>query len=1354
MCDPLKAPRRDSRSSTTMICQYAMVVGLIVAVYSTRGLADEDLLYQKYDTLCQTMLETKARLQAWQACQQQAQQLVQWDAWHAVKLPAGVVLDEQRFTTLNTQLDAAVPEGVSCLPCPASDDGGPNPPRLSTGETAPIDADYLLAVVRATEPTRLTLELSRHEAFGGFAYRPGVGGPEFHAQTSQVWVNGQQLQLNNRLAGYEHVPVAKRRGWRDCLLIDLPLQSGENRVLVKLHAGSQRSWFNAIRVQSDPAAILWSMIEVDFPRANHHLLASVPHNWFDAQNGWFAHDRSHELEQQFLDQVLHQLGKKGHVVKEQRDCLATTATPGEWLRLCITAAEAQAAIEGLDCLHDAVTQIGNVYAQAYPGQRMLADIARLRHDVNRLIHGGIESGAAGIHERLEKLRREALVDLNPLLLGKRVLFLKRKTYDSNHYYDEHCHGTREFGGGLFTLDSDLTSVDEVAPNLSQGLVDRYDLSFDAKRIVFSYKPPKPEGYRIYEVGVDGTGFRQVTRPPDDEAERIATYSMVSWNALKRNPGGYGHWTDDLHPCYLPDGRIVFTSTRSESSVLCGGHSLTVANLHRINRDGTGLQQLSQGALSEFCPTIMNDGRIMYNRWEYVDKGAGAVQSLWAMSPDGSRSEEIYGNNITTPGVFTQAQHIPDKNNLVVCLGASHCPGNNGAVLLIDLQKNKRTDEPMTVLTPGCVPKGNWGLRQFRNGRWITDIYGPWYCDPYPLSDPNCPSIGGKFFLVSCNPDGQWNDPAGYGIYLLDVFGNRIPIHRDEEFSCFQPRVLAPRGRPPVIPDLYEPGDTASSTTRDVDADGNQRDATGEYARAGETATLLVADVYQGLDGVARGTVKYLRVMEQVARPWSVYQDYSPRDQAPGQMVAISLYTHLSVKILHGIVPVHEDGSAFFTVPANRNIFLQALDEEFMEVQRMRTFVNFQPGEQRSCIGCHELRNQVPQNHRPLALATGPVSPQAQPGEVAPRPLHYPSDVQPIFDQHCVSCHGSVDPDGDLDLTGDPTDLFCRSYETIINRQLVPYIQEFIGPKPAGADAMGYAPTAPPYTYSSHHSDLVSTLRAGHYDVRLSREEMVRLVTWVDANAPYYGSYFGRRHLADQNRGDFRPVPTLASASGIRPDPVPVVAPPRAPKPTKLLAWWTCDETDQNQLTDEAGKSGRAEIVGPVAIVPGRRGKAVSLEGHSFIRASIDSDSLPAFTLAMWIRPASRPDGIIALLQTDDWGRDGVHFQLFENGSASLAVFGSDPLRLSTRAKVGYKVGSWQHLAIVYDAEDQIGEFYVNGVLESALKYTTAAMPRFGKFCIGSWNQGGRFFHGAVDDVRIYSGPLSVEMIQALAELQE
>ena len=175
--------------------------------------------------------------------------------------------------------------------------------------------------------------------------------------------------------------------------------------------------------------------------------------------------------------------------------------------------------------------------------------------------------------------------------------------------------------------------------------------------------------------------------------------------------------------------------------------------------------------------MMNDGRILYNRWEYVDKGAGAVQSLWACAPTAAAPRK----STATTSPPRRCSIRPGRSPAAITCSSAWrgtSPGNVGAIVLVDLHKDKRTAEAMTVLTPGSLPKGNWGLRQLRNGRWMIDIYGPWYCDPFPLGDAAAGPAAGKFFLVSCNPEGMWNDPAGYGIYLFDVFGNRVPIYRD------------------------------------------------------------------------------------------------------------------------------------------------------------------------------------------------------------------------------------------------------------------------------------------------------------------------------------------------------------------------------------------------------------------------------------------------------------------------------------------------------------------------------------------------------------------------------------------------
>jgi hypothetical protein len=487
-----------------------------------------------------------------------------------------------------------------------------------------------------------------------------------------------------------------------------------------------------------------------------------------------------------------------------------------------------------------------------------------------------------------------------------------------------------------------------------------------------------------------------------------------------------------------------------------------------------------------------------------------------MRPEGTGSCEVYGNHHEFPPVLIHSRAVPGRNHLFVATATMHHPFAVGPILLIDTSRDIRTHAPLRSLTPdtglsidgvGGFPRGE-NYTHLRDGRWVKDNRGPLFCDPYPLADPETGAGAGDYFLVSCNPDQPWNDSRAYAVYLIDTFGNRVQVYDDPDTSCWQPMPLRARRRPPAVPTPpSEPLQAAPSAE----------------------ATVVLADVYQGLEGIERGTVKYLRILEQVSRPWSAHR-FWPDDETLGQNAVISMHAHIFVKIHHGVVPVHQDGSAHFTVPADKNIFFQALDENFMEVQRMRTFVNFQPGESRSCIGCHEPRSQTPPTKVPLALRLPAAKPGPQPGETVPRPIHYPTDVQPILDRHCVTCHRPGKLEGGLDLTGDLTTFFNRSYENLMRDKWVTYIQEFQGPQPR-AQKTNVTPL-PPRALGSHASRLIKLLQKEHHDVKLSTEEILRITTWADANGPYYGSYFGRRNVKYRDLPDFRPTPTLEPASGV------------------------------------------------------------------------------------------------------------------------------------------------------------------------------------------------------------------------------
>jgi hypothetical protein len=693
--------------------------------------------------------------------------------------------------------------------------------------------------------------------------------------------------------------------------------------------------------------------------------------------------------------------------------------------------------------------------------------------------------------------RERLRQLMPGV--EQILFVKRYTLQSSHYYTDFIDGCRHFGGNLCLLSLSDGSVKDLVPELSHGIFGRCDLSYDGRKIVFGWKERIGAGFRIWEVNIDGTRLRQLTIPPPDEQARMDKYRLDWWES-------YPHHTDDMHPCYLPDGGICFASTRCEYGILCDGpDKLTSSVLYRMDADGGHMVKLSNNSVSESAPSVMNDGRILYTRWEYVDNGSVTNKALWAVRPDGTGSEEIYGTNIAFPSVFNVGRAVPDSNHLFCAIGAPHMPLGVGTLMLIDTQYDRRTGDGVTYITPEVDVQHQWGWDHVpggatkpippeqqggRDGRGNTDR-GPLYMDPYPLSRSQ--------FLVVFNPRDRWNTENAYGLYLIDAEGQKSLLHKEDEFSCWMPIPVRQRKKPPVVDSAIDP----------------------QFAEEG-LARVVVADVYRGLDGVSPGTIKYIRVNEHVPRPWASrrFWDGDVFDQ---QHSVISRRTHLGLKIQHGVVPVEDDGSAHFLVQADRNIFFQVLDENYIEVQRERTFVNFRPGELRSCVGCHEKAkdNSQAATHRlPLALRREPSRPGPQPGEESgARPLAYAVDVQPVWDRHCTQCHGRDKKEGGLDLSGELTALFNRSYENIMSRRLIPVIGE-------NHPKAGNNHYLPPYSLGTYASKLYKYLGEDHYDVKLSPEERIRVTTWIDSNGQYHGSYYGRKNLKHQDHPNFRPVLTF------------------------------------------------------------------------------------------------------------------------------------------------------------------------------------------------------------------------------------
>lgn len=710
-----------------------------------------------------------------------------------------------------------------------------------------------------------------------------------------------------------------------------------------------------------------------------------------------------------------------------------------------------------------------------------------------------------------------------------IVYAKRKPYSSDHYYTDINNGTSgdrflpENGIYVFNLKTRKERPVVTAADLpgGKGFIGYISLSFDAKKVLFDFRENPGAGFRIWEVKLDGTGLRQVSFPPADEKEKAARW---------RN----GWHTDDIHPCYLPDGKIIFSSTRCERTVLCGGSShLVVPVLHRMDPDGKNVEQLNHSPVSEFCPVVLDDGRVMYHRWEYIDKGARVCKTIWSMNPDGSSPQEIYGIADDSTTVYMYPRPVPGTDH-IVCVGTCHFPqgGCLGAIMLINTRQGIRSRGPdpddegyvqsdkryaVANITPHTFverrTEPGWHFLT-EGGKYVHNRNGQaghLYTHPHPVSD--------REFLVSYKdkPSDHYKNVANaYSLRLIDTEGKNRMVLNDDALSLWHATPVVSRKVPPTLQIVRDP-----------------------TYKGGDYALCILANVYQGMEGVKPGEVKWLRINEALPRYWSTGRRWGPSNSSSSWKGA------LWPRVQWGVVPVEADGSAYFKVPSNRNIFFQALDKDFREVQRERTYVNYKPGEVRSCAGCHGQATHavsVGKTGAPLALKRAPSEPAAQPCDLAKnggdgkagQVIHYPTDIQPIWNAKCIKCHDSKKTEGGLKLTGEVTRMYSTSYEQLASKHLAgPIIPEFTSFKQG--DRGNYNGSfLPPKQLGTYKSSLFDILTApshpknkeDDHSKMLTAMEMMRVSRWIDANYQFYGSYYGRQHSnwqkADARKPEYKP----------------------------------------------------------------------------------------------------------------------------------------------------------------------------------------------------------------------------------------
>ena len=617
---------------------------------------------------------------------------------------------------------------------------------------------------------------------------------------------------------------------------------------------------------------------------------------------------------------------------------------------------------------------------------------------------------------------------------------------------------------------------------------RPDLSFDARRVLFCFKPHNEKSFHIYEINLDGTGLRQSTS------------------------GIF----DDFDPVYLPDGRnFVFSSTRGHTYVRCMPPT-NAFNLMRGMLDGGDLYFISANNEPDYLPAVMNDGRLVYTRWEYTDKPLWRAQSLWTVNPDGTQPNTFWGNQSVWPDLLKDARPIPGSRR-VMFTGSAHHNWFSGSVGIVDPDKGANFPNGLTKVTAELAwpESGNGPVDPVESPNYLA--YGRYdaYQTPYPLSE--------RDFLVSARRDGK------FVLYLMDTDGNRELIYEGAN-HIFHAQPIRSRAVPPALPDRVS---WPTAAERLEPAGGS----------------IYSANVCQGAPPELSGRAKYLRVLHIEQKTYTYWNKRPALSTGP----VVSLLQSDGVKRVLGTVPIRPDGSVWFQAPAGVALHFQLLDENHRALQTMRSFANVMPGESRGCLGCHEQHSRAPQQGGAPASAV-----RSGPDAITPVPwaydagftvappgcatlaqalecgscaaaraeakqlahavrfgtsVSYLKDVQPVLDRYCGKCHqgeGMARKTFDLTLRG------YEPYMTLIGRPGWGRTNAIPESLPPGYDDAGtlkvenYSTVDPaayrtpePMTRLSFKSRLVERASGGkHHGVKVDPYSLMRLILWVDTMCPY------------------------------------------------------------------------------------------------------------------------------------------------------------------------------------------------------------------------------------------------------------
>jgi hypothetical protein len=769
--------------------------------------------------------------------------------------------------------------------------------------------------------------------------------------------------------------------------------------------------------------------------------------------------------------VMMEAGSRIQFRPVRHEAVAPYVKPETPATRSLTSAEARALLER-DWLHQAD-------GQPTPA-RIKDEIRWARELACRLMaaHGSRVDLSAELAE-LEKLERQAASLTGPnrdlyfkVREVKRAILFRNPAVDFNKVLlvdmpfpqgSEWQHETRHRlgymavpGGRLLVLeglrpDGHLTQLMPQPP--LHGSFWRPEVSFDASKVLFCFKPHNEKAFHLYEINADGSGLRQLT------------------------DGQF----DDFDPIYLPDDRhLVFSTTRGHTYVRCMPPTSAFV-LARCDRDGSNVFLISANNEPDYLPSVLDDGRVVYTRWEYTDKPLWRAQKLWTVNPDGTEVLMYWGNQSVWPDVMKDARGIPGSRR-VMFTGSAHHNWFAGSVGIIDPDRGFNFPHGLAKVTadvtwPEC---GNGPVDPVESPRYHASGRYEAYYSPYPLSEQD--------FLVSANRSGK------FVLYLMDTDGNRELVFEGTH-QVLHAMPLKPRAKPAVI------GDRVAWPAR--------------LEKKPKDGVIFSANVYQGTPAELRDKAKFLRILSIDHKTYTYWYKRPYISTGP----VVSAVQSEGVKRLIGTVPIESDGSVAFHAPPGVPLHFQLLDERQRALQTMRSFVNVMPGEYRGCLGCHESHSRTAEvRNYSIALNRAPSS--ITPPAWSDDTVSYPRYVQPVLDRYCGKCHqGDGEGRKVLDMTERPSaPIFTEPYLTFIGRPTwgQPY-QAPAKPPPgfgiAGMlmvegygqiDPKGYG-TPPPMTALSYRSPLIELTSSGkHHDVKVDDLSLLRLITWVDAMCPYMG----------------------------------------------------------------------------------------------------------------------------------------------------------------------------------------------------------------------------------------------------------